>query len=456
MVPTGPTVAFMLLMLTLGMGRARAADRFVSPAGADAANDCSSSTSPCRSVAHALGQAVGGDTVKLAGGDFEGAAIVASTNLVISGGWSSDFAAQDIAANETVVRSTGQTFAISAVNSETIDLTLDGLIMPTGTHGVSVFVGGTVVLNLTVMRSTIRRSRTNAIAIESVGDSSVTVTVANSTVGQSAAPSTGTAITIYHFSSNPITVDLLDSMIERNRGAGVSLGTLTSQAHIHVVGCTFFRNHSVGLSTFAQAGHVDLEIEDSLFVRNKSRYDSGAVHVNGDDSVVAITNSTFVRNATRVANEYESGGLMIDSAGSVDVVNSTFWRNRAPTSRYGATSSAGVGVRFGTVALRNSIVWGNRYGVDLAGSHGAVINADHADIGVSALTGGTTLNDLGGNISTDPVIDDVARDPGGLHLTAGSPCIDSGTCTGAPATDFEGDPRPTGTGCDMGADEFVP
>jgi hypothetical protein len=236
----------------------------------------------------------------------------------------------------------------------------------------------------------------------------------------------------------------------------VSLNQIASQAQLNVVGCTFFRNHSVGLSTYAQGGHVDLEIEDSLFVQNKSRFDSGAVRVSGDDSVVAVTNSTFVGNATRIASEYGSGALLIDSAGSVDIVNSTFSRNRAPAPRYGATSSAGVGVRFGTVGLRNSIVWGNRGGVDLGATHGAVINADHDDIGVSALSG-STLNDLGGNISTDPLLTDAPRDPrSGLHLTAGSPCIDSGTSTGAPTTDFEGDPRPTGAGCDIGADEFVP
>jgi len=37
-----------------------------------------------------------------------------------------------------------------------------------------------------------------------------------------------------------------------------------------------------------------------------------------------------------------------------------------------------------------------------------------------------------------------------------SPAIDAGTCTGAPPTDFDGDLRPTGTTCDIGADEFVP
>jgi len=60
------------------------------------------------------------------------------------------------------------------------------------------------------------------------------------------------------------------------------------------------------------------------------------------------------------------------------------------------------------------------------------------------------VTDLGGNIS-DPVF--VFGD---IHLSARSPCIDAGTCTGAPTTDFEGDPRPIGAGCDIGADELVP
>jgi hypothetical protein len=60
--------------------------------------------------------------------------------------------------------------------------------------------------------------------------------------------------------------------------------------------------------------------------------------------------------------------------------------------------------------------------------------------------------DLGGNINADPLF--VSRDD--VHLNPGSPAIDTGTCVGAPATDFEGDPRPTGGGCDMGADELAP
>jgi len=42
---------------------------------------------------------------------------------------------------------------------------------------------------------------------------------------------------------------------------------------------------------------------------------------------------------------------------------------------------------------------------------------------------------------------------GDLHLTFGSPCIDSGTDAGIYA-DMEGDMRPLGSGFDMGADEY--
>ena len=61
------------------------------------------------------------------------------------------------------------------------------------------------------------------------------------------------------------------------------------------------------------------------------------------------------------------------------------------------------------------------------------------------------MTDLGGNISMDPLFIF-----GDFHLRPASPAIDAGTCTGAPPTDFDGDLRPTGTTCDIGADEFVP
>ena len=67
---------------------------------------------------------------------------------------------------------------------------------------------------------------------------------------------------------------------------------------------------------------------------------------------------------------------------------------------------------------------------------------------------------VNGNISADPLFVDAAG--GNFHIQQGSPAVDAGTNTGAPAIDIDGDPRPidgNGDGIavvDMGADEVVP
>jgi hypothetical protein len=153
-----------------------------------------------------------------------------------------------------------------------------------------------------------------------------------------------------------------------------------------------------------------------------------------------VVNSVFTHNRALVG-----GGL--DVGGGAELVNVTATRNAAslPTAR-GGIGGGGMGIDSGTIL--NSILWGNR-GVhprDLLA--GTSVGLDHSDV----LEQNGPVTDLGGNISVNPLF--VA--PSDIHLGAGSPCIDAGTCTGAPTTDFEGDPRPTGAGCDIGADEFVP
>jgi hypothetical protein len=157
---------------------------------------------------------------------------------------------------------------------------------------------------------------------------------------------------------------------------------------------------------------------------------------------LSIVNSAFVANRAQ-SGAGISAGL---SGGSTTIVNSTFRRNMATIGGSGAIDT-GPGVH--TVTLRNTILWGNKAGGsenDLRTFGSTTAEGDHCDIGDRA----GLFTDVGGNIDADP------RLSGDLHLRAGSPAIDAGTCTGAPALDFEGDTRPAGIGCDMGADEFVP
>ena len=55
--------------ISLGGGRAWAADLFVDPAGNDA-NDCLSAATPCLTITAAIGKAAGGDTINVAAGTY--------------------------------------------------------------------------------------------------------------------------------------------------------------------------------------------------------------------------------------------------------------------------------------------------------------------------------------------------------------------------------------------------
>jgi PKD repeat protein len=56
-----------------------------------------------------------------------------------------------------------------------------------------------------------------------------------------------------------------------------------------------------------------------------------------------------------------------------------------------------------------------------------------------------------GNLNEDPRFIDAAA--GNFHLQYVSPCVDTGTADGAPADDLDNNPRPVGSGFDMGAYE---
>ena len=127
---------------------------------------------------------------------------------------------------------------------------------------------------------------------------------------------------------------------------------------------------------------------------------------------------------------------------------------------YGQTTGGGLSIEVsGAPVVANSILWGNRAGEGAVASTivGGAPAVDYSDV-----EGGWTGD---GNIDADPLIE--ASSPatlapfiaGNYHLSAGSPCLDSGTDDAVrfpdiPTIDFEGDARPAGTASDIGADEL--
>ncbi len=107
--------------------------------------------------------------------------------------------------------------------------------------------------------------------------------------------------------------------------------------------------------------------------------------------------------------------------------------------------------------ITNCILWGGtaQYGPEIALYDSSLATVTYSDVEGGEATAYVQFNSFlawgEGNIDADPLF----VGGGDYHLTASSPCIDAGAYAGAPTTDIDGDTRPDGAGCDMGADEYA-
>ncbi|VVB89784.1 Right handed beta helix region [uncultured archaeon] len=134
------------------------------------------------------------------------------------------------------------------------------------------------------------------------------------------------------------------------------------------------------------------------------------------------------------------------SAGAVDniaVVNNVAYNN-------GLVDSWGGGIKIEyssatNMRIRNNIASQNRNSqIDNAAGGNAAVTNNLVD-GSGGTTGGSY-------VTGSPQF--VNPSGGDFHIQSGSPAIDKGTSTDAPAVDFDGNSRPKGAGYDIGAFEY--
>jgi hypothetical protein len=170
----------------------------------------------------------------------------------------------------------------------------------------------------------------------------------------------------------------------------------------------------------------------------------------GTTGIVADTNAEL-HVAQCFVTKNDKGGIKAVGS-SFDITSTIVAANGSGTDAMGVVFG---GVRLGATAMgatskfvNNTVVDNSQVGISCASS-----TYDVSTSIVHGNTGGDSVNCTGGMCCATP---DPGLDTTTYHLTAGSSCIDRLTANAmTPATDIDGDPRPTAPGkLDCGADEL--
>jgi CSLREA domain-containing protein len=293
-----------------------------------------------------------------------------------------------------------------------------------------------------------------------------TLTLSNSTISSNNAPNYGGGIA--HFGVMLTVTNSTFSGNHSNEGGGLFTGNaagaavlssspftgnsasfggaITTRSTLTLTDSTLSNNNSSieGGGLFIDAG-ANATVNSSTFTGNTAQF-GGAI---GTRAMLTLTNSTLSGNT----GTPRAGGLYSLNSGAATLRNTTVTNN---LSCVGGGLSAQQG---GAITLQNSLVAGNRCPNNNTANDIAepvTANSSFNLIGTGGnggLTNGVNGNQVG---VTNPGLASLGNYGGATQthaLLPGSPAINTGNNTGAPATDQRGIVRPQQTTVDIGAFE---
>lgn len=227
------------------------------------------------------------------------------------------------------------------------------------------------------------------------------------------------------------TASVTGSTFARNT-AGSDGGGAGFSATAYVTSSTFASNTS-GSEGGGAYFYDTTSVNGSTFVSNTASSGGGASFRGGADFVV---NTLFARNTASTG-----AGVFVDSPASLSLIHTTF-------AYSGTSANAAVHLdTLGTVRLTNTLI--SNHLVGIARVNGSVYEDYSLFSGVTTpyqgiiSSGGNSITGTAGFLN--PAVDN-------YRLGPGSSAIDAGENAGI-AVDFEGNPRPSGAGFDIGYDE---
>lgn len=353
---------------------------------------CGSATSPCKSINFALG--LGRVYVHLAPGTYLG-------TVTIDGG---DTALDVVGPGAELVPVMASLPGIQILAPRAEPVTLDGITVrdATGSGGYGIRCESDLGLTL------------------------IGVTVADNAVG---------------ITSDGCDVTLQGGTVSGNSGDGVSV----TDGDLVIAGAVVRDHSATNAVGVTHAGSGQIQVLDAQLLANASGISvtAGGIltvrrsQILGSTSLGIYAEGGFDLTNNVVAGTAESAGIFLagDTSTAILAHNTIVANGDIGVQCHSTLASV--------VAATSNIVWDNGTAVDDSSSRCAF---SYSDVQVD-IPGE-------GNINLDPRF--VDAEGGDFHLTAASPCRNTGDPESTITDDLDGDTRPAEGRSDVGADEFVP
>lgn len=413
-------VPFCLLLL-VGPAAAAPTTRHVAKTGLDS-GDCSLPQAPCLTIGYALGQAAGGDTVKVAQGVYEENLAVLD-NINLFGGYDpADWQTRPSPFGSTI---DGRHLDATVTYADGFAGTVDGFKITGGKAdrggGVRSALGSVTLQNLWITDNEANEMG-GGVYLEQGQPQ-----IIGCKIEKNQAMLDGGGVYIANAAATLLQVEIVNNGAQNGGGIGLS-----QTGQVLLKESRLIANLGTSQSGGIDMVDADLTIEQSVLAGNSGGDHGGAMTLRG--SQLEIINGLLYGNGTTTGN----ANVIAMEDSEAFLVNTTIVGNRPDGAQavllWGAT---------GTFVLKNGIMWNNALNLQGDPPCPSCFVISYSD--VQGYSGGAN------NIDQDPLfVNPLAND---YRLQAGSPCIDQGNISGAPPADLAGTPRDSMP--DMGAFEYA-